>query len=265
MDSCAEVIFKGSVAWLTLLNGDQGNPLDLSSVQDLRRCVEEIRSRPGLSAVVLGSRGKNFCFGGNFKTMGPQPDLGRYIRHVTIAYHDWLLDFLALPVPIFSAIQGGSAGAGVALGLFADYVLASDDAHFTIAFGKLGATPDGGTSFLLPRLVGFRRFQELLLTNRRVAAEEALQMGMVTEVCPRHELEQRTQERAALATQIPDGAIAATRQLLMADGGDTLRKQMELESRSLSARCETPEMKRALLAATQQGGGTPGAINRTSK
>lgn len=242
----AKLEIDRSLARLTLLDGDGGNPLDLDTLAELKLAVSKIKGQHGLSALLLCSRGKNFCFGGNFKTMGVKSDLDRYIRQVTVEFHDWLQELLRIPMPIFSAVQGGVAGAGIALALFADYVIASDDAHFTLSFAKLGATPDGGTTFLLPKLIGIRRFQELLITNRRVNASEALAFGMVSEVCKSSDFAVRVEEVLAQAQQLEPGAIAETRALLLQSFSNNLEAQLNLESRTLSERCNSAEMISAL-------------------
>lgn len=246
MPSRAEVVIDGQLARLTLLQGDIGNPLDSKTVEELNDALRTIRKTEDVRAVLFSSRGRNFCFGGNFKTMSEEADLANYVRHLTVDYHDLLQSFLALPVPIVSAIRGGVAGAGVALALMPDYVIVNEDAHFTVAFARLGATPDGGTTFFLPRLIGMRKFQELLITNRRVRAAESVEIGMTTEMTSRDAFDQRVNEVLETVMEMSPGAIAASRLLLLESSSNDLRAQFDLESRALSDRCNTQEMQQAL-------------------
>ncbi len=246
MSDGVELTVTEGIAHLALLHGDLGNPLDPALVAQLRAGVANVASNADVRALFIRSRGRNFCFGGNFKTLSQAADLASHVRHITVDYHEFIEELLALPVPIFSVLQGGVAGAGIALGVAADYVLAREDAHFTLAFAKLGATPDGATTFLIPRLIGMRRFQELLISNRRVGAAEAVAMGLVTEVVAADLFERRIGELETLAQGLNRAAVAETRALILASYSNNLTEQLDRESRTLSRRCSSDEMKAAL-------------------
>ena len=236
------------VARLTLLQGDSGNVLDFDAISELEDALAEIRAHKGIRVVLLSSRGRNFCFGGSLTAMLEQTDLPDYAWRATQSYHRLLLDLVGLDVPIVSALRGASAGAGVALATLADYVIAAEDASFTIAFTGIAFTPDGGTTYFLPRLIGLRRFQELVFSNRRVLAAEAARIGLVTETVPVEAFADRVEEVVARFARAPTSALVATRRLLLASGTNDLAAQLELESQTLVTQCNSPDVAEGISA-----------------
>ncbi|PIK71576.1 hypothetical protein CS379_18575 [Methylobacterium frigidaeris] len=150
--------------------------------------------------------------------------------------------------PLLVLVNGPAAGAGLSLAIAGDVVLAAGSAHFTAAYGGVGLSPDGGMSWLLPRLVGLRRAQEIILTNRRIGAEEAERIGLVT----------RTVEDAALASEgaeVAAGlATSATRALGLARGlladslSSGLETQLEREARAIAEAGRTPDGREGIAA-----------------
>lgn len=236
------------IARLIMLDGDQGNVIDLELATELREALADIRRQQGVRALLLGSRGRNFCFGGSLTAMNAQSDLSDYARRVTVTYHDFLTSMVGLDMPIINAVQGAAAGAGVALATLGDYVIARDDAHFTMAFTAIAFSPDGGSTYFLPKLVGLRRFQEMVFTNRRIRAEEAQAIGLVTEVAAGDAFEARVDAVVEQFARAPTGALAATRRLLFASATNDLQAQLDLESRTLAAQCRSPDVTEGVAA-----------------
>jgi 2-(1,2-epoxy-1,2-dihydrophenyl)acetyl-CoA isomerase len=148
--------------------------------------------------------------------------------------------------PVVTAINGPVAGAGIGLALLGDIAIADSNAHFTLAYTGIGMSPDGGSTWLLPRLVGMRRAQELCLRNRRVGAEEAAAIGLVTRVSAAGALMEEAQmlglELAGSATR----ALGATRRLLLESTGNSLEAQLDAESRSIAAMARTADGKEGI-------------------
>jgi 2-(1,2-epoxy-1,2-dihydrophenyl)acetyl-CoA isomerase len=136
---------------------------------------------------------------------------------------------------LITAVNGAAAGAGFSLAVSGDLVVASSSASFTMAYTRAGLSPDGSSSYYLPRLIGVRRTQDLMLTNRKVSAAEAVDWGMVNYVVDPAELSERVD---ALATQIATGAKgsnSAVKKLLLATFGNTLEEQLDLEAELIGA------------------------------
>jgi 2-(1,2-epoxy-1,2-dihydrophenyl)acetyl-CoA isomerase len=146
------------------------------------------------------------------------------------------------------AVNGVAAGGGFSLALVGDIVLAGESASFTMAYTRAGLCPDGSSSWLLPRLVGFRRAQELMLTNRRLSAAEAADIGLVTRVVPDDQLAAETDRLAAELAAGPRLSNAYVKKLLLASAENDLEAQMELEAALLSRCAASPDGREGILA-----------------
>lgn len=192
--------------------------------------------------VVLTATGRFFCAGGDLKAMASSPlGPGRYVKGIADDLHRPISTFARMDAALITAINGVAAGAGFSLAIIGDLVLAAESASFTMAYTKAGLSPDGSSSYYLPRLIGVRRAQELMLTNRRLSALDAAQWGLVTEVVPDDALATRTD---ALATEMAAAArdsTAAVKKLLLTTFGNGLDEQMEIEGRLIAACAESPD------------------------
>jgi 2-(1,2-epoxy-1,2-dihydrophenyl)acetyl-CoA isomerase len=195
--------------------------------------------------VVLTGSGRAFCSGADLKWLAGQPDPALAVADLVAVHHLAITTLVEMPVPVISAVNGAVAGGGLGLALAADYCIASDRASFTAAYFRLGLTPDGGLSAFLERTIGPRRTLELLLTNRRVAADEALAWRMINEVVDDAELLDRAVEFGAALEPVPGYALLQTRRLLDAT---FLRNQLQLESVAIRTAARGAFFKEALQA-----------------
>ena len=205
-------------------------------VPEMMAALEEaMRGTRASRAVVLTGEGRAFCVGADLKWVSSQPDAAEAIAEQVHAHHLAMRAMLDVPVPIVAAVNGAAAGGGMSLALATDYRIASPNASFTAAYFKLGLTPDGGNSAFLARTIGQARAMELLLSNRRLAAEEALSWGLVSEIVPAEQLVERACEVALSFGEVPPETLLRTRELL--DGGSwrPLRQQLNAEE---DAMCE---------------------------
>jgi 2-(1,2-epoxy-1,2-dihydrophenyl)acetyl-CoA isomerase len=145
-----------------------------------------------------------------------------------------------MDAPVVAAVNGTAAGAGVGLVAMADLALCARSAKFNLAYTSVGLTPDGGTTFLLPRTVGHKRAMELLLLNRVLGAEEALSWGLVNEVVADERLLERAVEVAERLAHGPRTAFGATKRLIAHSLG-ALESQMVLESETIAAQATSPD------------------------
>lgn len=240
---------EDGVGRLTLINGAKGNPLGPVMGRELREAAIILDEARDLRVVALSAEGRNFCVGGDLNSFAAQADLSSAVKTMTADYHAALAKLLRMDAPIVTAVQGAAAGAGVALAALGDLVVAADTSHYTVAYTAIGFSPDGASTFVLPRLIGVRRFQELALTNRRVAAAEAAAMGLVTEVVAEAALAERFQALVAQIARGPTRAFAATRRLLLSTFETSLETQLEWEARLLSEQCRTDDVPEGIAAA----------------
>lgn len=204
-----------TLARITLARPEAGNALNPPLVKDLLSAATQCANDQGIRAVLLTGEGRSFCVGGDiaeFERAGAhRPAMLASLAEDLHAAEALLLGMRA---PVVVAVQGAAAGAGLSLAMMADIVVAAASAHFTVAYTAIGLSADGGSTHILPRLIGMRRTQELMLTNRRLSAAEALDWGLVTAVVPDDELVHRAEAEAQRLVAGPTGAYGVIKTLL---------------------------------------------------
>lgn len=213
---------------------DVAGTMDLDWTRSWSASVEEISRTPGLRAVVLQGEGRFFCLGGDLDWMQRQPDRRAALHELASSLHEGVLRLVSVDVPIIARVHGSAAGAGMSLVLLADLVIAADDVSFTMAYSGVGLSPDGGASWLLPRIVGPRRAAEIILTNRTIKAEEAWQLGLVARVVPRGDLDKTCEALVVSLAAGPTASYAATKRLLARSDSTTLEEQLGFEATSIA-------------------------------
>jgi 2-(1,2-epoxy-1,2-dihydrophenyl)acetyl-CoA isomerase len=204
----------------------------------------EVDENPQIRCVVITGAGDFFCVGGDVATFSKTGDqVSKVVREITVYMNGAISRLCRMNKPLITSINGPTAGVGLAFALFGDLVIASDAAVFTTAYSKIGLSPDGGVSWILPRVVGLRTAQELAITSRMVGAEEAKALGMVTEIVPHADLAARTH---AVAKQLSSGspaALGSLRRLFLSSYSNTLETHLELEARDLCMNVASPEAR----------------------
>jgi 2-(1,2-epoxy-1,2-dihydrophenyl)acetyl-CoA isomerase len=184
-NNAVEIERRGHVAILRLNRPDAANTIDLDLARALLDAAYRIQADAGVRAAVLTGAGGSFCFGGDLRgMMATGGEITPFLRELTATLHAAVAQLARMDAPLIAAVNGTTAGAGIGLVALADLAVAAESAKFSLAYTGVGLTPDGGTSFLLPRLVGTKRAMELLLTNRALTAAEARDWGLLNEVVP---------------------------------------------------------------------------------
>jgi 2-(1,2-epoxy-1,2-dihydrophenyl)acetyl-CoA isomerase len=236
-----EVETRGAVALVTLNRPESANTLNLQMAMDRRAVARTCARTAAVRAVVLTGAGRHFCFGGDLRGMSARAGAGTdYVRELTTYLHAAISRFVRMDAPVIAAVNGTAAGAGVGLVAMADLALCGRSSKFNLAYTNVGLTPDAGTSFLLPRIVGVKRAMELLLLNRALSAAEALSWGLVNEVVSDEQLSSRALEIAEQLARGPSGAFGATKRLLAHSLG-AFESQMVLESETIAAHAVSAE------------------------
>jgi 2-(1,2-epoxy-1,2-dihydrophenyl)acetyl-CoA isomerase len=240
---------SSGVARITLDREKAANAIDLALAKELLQAASQADEDPSVRAVLIGSRGRMFCAGGDlgsFKDAGDQ--VPALLKEITTYLHAAISRFARMRAPVVAAVSGAAAGAGFSLLCAVDYVIASDSAKFTMAYTQVGLAPDGSSTYWLPRLIGVRRTVELMMTNRRLDAEEAFAWGLVNRIVA---AEQVDEEALAFAKQLaagPTEAYGLVKKLVLASAGNTLETQMELESRAIADASRTQDAKEGMAA-----------------
>jgi len=223
---------RGAVCLLTLNRPDRLNALNVQVANDLKAAVGEALER-GARAIVLTGAGRAFSAGGDLRAMQEiaeqQGRVEAFFDEPLQLLNEAILLIRESPVPFIAAVNGVASGGGCNLALACDLVIAAESARFNQAFIKIGLTPDCGGTFILPRLVGWKRATELLLTGELISATAAVKMGMINSVTPDGELMSTVMAMAEKLAQAPTAAIAQIKMLLEASTANDFRSHLDLE------------------------------------
>ena len=193
---------------ITINRPERRNSVDVETIQLLRDAVRQ-SANDGTRVVILTGAGDSFCAGADLTATSANEiaafDVTRELRdHV----NPTILALRALPVPVIARVHGHAVGVGCNYALACDMIIASDQALFGQVFIKIGLMPDGGSTFFLPRLVGYHKAFELMVTGDIIDAREALALGLVNKVVPLSELDGAVDRIASLLAQSPSAAIS---------------------------------------------------------
>ncbi|MDE0947650.1 MAG: enoyl-CoA hydratase/isomerase family protein [Sphingobium sp.] len=235
MDGIAFTVEDG-IGRITLDRPEAGNAITLPLARALLAAAIRCQNDAAIRCIMLTGNGRLFCAGGDVQVLAGAGDRRPEVLSELIAtLHAAIARLARAPKPLVTLVNGPAAGAGFSLAMLGDVVIGARSAHFTAAYGAIGLTPDGGLSWLLPRLVGLRKAQEIILTNRRIKAEEAEAIGLVTRIVNDEALADEGLRVATALADAPMAALAASRALL-ADSFETgLETQLDRELRSMAA------------------------------
>jgi 2-(1,2-epoxy-1,2-dihydrophenyl)acetyl-CoA isomerase len=235
-----------AVLTITLNRPDVYNAFNRALHAALREALEEAAS-PDVRAVVITGAGRGFCSGQDLKEFSDLPEGG--IRGtLEDTYHPNIRAIRALEKPVLAAVNGACAGAGVSLACACDVRIASSAASFVPGFIGIGLVPDSGGSWFIHRLLGFARAFEWMVSNGRLAPEEALDWGLVSEVVDAEQFESRVGELAAWYAALPTRGVAMTKQLFEHAYGASLEDQLELEAELQQAATGTEDFAEGVQA-----------------
>ena len=240
---------RGAVARIRLHRPDAANGLNRTMARELREAAEDCASDRAIRAVILGAEGRCFCAGGDLSEMISQgDDIGPAAQALADDLHASISALCRMDAALIVAVNGVAAGGGFSLALVGDLVLAARSASFTMAYTRVGLCPDGSSSYFLPRLVGLRKAQELMLTNTRLSADDALALGLVTRVVDDDALDDAADALAAELAEASRGSTASVKKLLLSSFDHSLEAQMDIEARMLSACADSADGREGIRA-----------------
>lgn len=237
------------IATITLNRPDAYNALSLTLGRELFDAVLQVDEDPAVRCVVLTGAGKAFCGGGDVKDFVQSlPRIGVVIKELTTYVHGAVSRLVRTPKPVITAVNGVAAGGGLALALAGDLVVAAESARFTMAYSRIAATPDGSSTYWLPRLIGIRRAMELFYTNRVLSAREAVEWGLATRVVADGEFPEAVRRLAADLAQGPTLALGSGKRLFHLSTTESLETQMEHESQAIAQSGHTEDFAEGVRA-----------------
>ncbi len=241
---------EGGVATVSLADPATLNAAALDMVEELIDAFTGLAADESVRAVILTGEGRGFCSGANLsdgRTLGggtEVPDLGVALETHYRPFIDLLRDS---PAPIVAAVNGPCAGIGVAFALAADLVVAGESAKFILAFRRIGLVPDGGLTWLLPRLVGKARALEMILLGESIPAVTAERWGLINRVAPDEALMSTAREIADVLASGPK-SLGLMRRLIWRGLDATLIEQQGAARRAQTEAGRTADFREGVLA-----------------
>ena len=237
------------VARITLNRPEAANGINPELAAELASAAAACDGNPAVRVVILSANGRFFSAGGDVKAMAKMGDgMPAGLKALADDLHKATSTLARMSAPLVVAVNGVAAGAGFSLAIAGDLVIAGESAGFTMAYSKVGLSPDGSSSYFLPRLVGLRKTQELMLTNRQLTAAEAWEWGLINSVVADADLQAEAEKLAALVASASPESNAAIKGLLLQSFGSGLETQMEIEGRTIAGCAATANGREGVAA-----------------
>lgn len=225
------------------------NALSVEMANGLGGALSDLAEDPTVRVLVLTGTGRGFCAGGDVQLFYDNRDDPEEVMAAVIeGLHDAVQVLLDLPFPTVAAINGVVAGAGMGVAMATDLAIAVDDAIFTMAYTAIGVSPDGSSTYFLPRLVGTRVAMDMILTNRRLSAHEAVDLGLINRAVPSVDFDSEVSALAEKLARGPTLAYVRSRHLLVSSLGNDPVAQMQAEGESIMAAGETKDFYEGISA-----------------
>ncbi|HVD01205.1 MAG TPA: enoyl-CoA hydratase-related protein [Candidatus Dormibacteraeota bacterium] len=243
---------ENAVVWITLNQPEKLNPIGSAARAQLDAALKQAERDDSVRCLVLTGAGRAFSAGADVAEMGgaggdmrTPEEVGRVLRE---QYLPMLLRIRSMPKPVICGMNGLAAGIGASFAMACDIRIASDDSFISEAFVNLGLGPDGGVSWMLPRLVGRGQALEMFFTAKRLSASDCERFGLVNRVVPKDQVESECRELAERLAAAPLGALAAAKRAVNFAEGSTFVEAVEFESLLQEARAASPDFTEGVTA-----------------
>ena len=231
-----EFTVENGIATVTMIRPEARNALSMEMRSQMDRVFHDIEFDDSVRCVVLEGAGDHFMAGGDVKNMHEylstheSAEVEKYFLHRIHNLHTIMFSMRRMPKPIVAKVRGAAAGAGVSFAAACDLVVAADDAFFTLAYCHIGATPDGSSSFHLPRAIGLKRTMELTLLGDRYSAQQMADMGLVNFVVSGSELDEQCGVLSARLANGPTHVYGQAKKLMYRSLENEFEAQLQLEA-----------------------------------
>jgi len=237
---------------ITLSDPATLNAASVEMAEELTGALKDADADPGARCVVITGAGRGFCSGANLQpgqgASGGVRDAGSSLERV---YNPLVTFARNMSTPLVTAVNGAAAGVGCSLALLGDLVVAAESAYFLQAFRRIGLVPDGGSTYLLPRMIGRARAMEMAMLGERVPARQALEWGLINRCVPDAEL---MPTALAIASELAAGpaSLGLTRQLIWASLDTGWAEQLASEAAAQSKAGRTEDFAEGVAAFLQK-------------
>jgi len=224
-----EYRLDNGVATITLDRPEVYNAFNDGLTYELQTALKSVRKDPEARVVVITGAGKAFCSGQDLKDASNHPNRV-FSESIHKRYNPLIKAIRTLPKPVICRLNGVAAGAGCSLALACDLILAAESAQLIEVFVNIGLVLDSGSSYFLPRAVGYARAFELSTMGTRLSAAQALEWGMINAVAPLEELNALVQTYTEYFAKAPTKSIGLIKKMLNKSQGSTLDEMLEYEA-----------------------------------
>lgn len=249
-ESAVAVQEHDAVLTVTLNRAAKLNAVDPAMAHDLADALDRIDESVG--ALLILADGENFCGGGDVGAFAAAECPDEFVGGLADAFHAVIRRLAACEVPVVIGVRGWAAGAGLSLAACGDLVVCGPSTRFRSAYTSLGLTPDGGMSWILPRVLGPARAMDVLLADRLLTAEEALAAGLVSRVVADEQVDTEAAELARRLAHGPRQALAATRHLVRQGLTRDLDRQLDAEAAQIALAAGRAEGREGVQAYVQR-------------
>jgi len=243
---------KDGVSYITLNRPEALNALNDELTSGLRDAIFAAENDPSVRAVVIQG-GDHFMAGGDLKWFSESLDLPPSEKRIKFEafinlVHPAIVSIRRMPKPVIASVNGACAGFGLSLMMACDLTIASEKAYFTLAYSLIGVTPDGGSTYALPRLLGLKRAAEIAFLGDRFDAATAERYGLVNWVVPAESLAAETEKIAGRLAQGPTAVYGRTKALLQRSLDTPLEAQLQREAEAFATSAAEPNFKEGIEA-----------------
>lgn len=236
------------VATVTLASSAGRNTLTLEMADELISVASALGADESVRCIVLTHEGNFFGAGADLSQLSGDASDAATLRTLAGRAHEAIVAFHRTETPVVGGVNGIAAGIGFSLALLPDLVVLGEDATLKFAYPGIGLTGDGGATFLLPRLVGLRTAKEIVLKDEPIGPEEAVELGLATEVAPADEFDDHLRSVASELASGPTQALGTTTRLLTDSYERSLESHLSAETDAIAAAARTEDYERGLEA-----------------
>ncbi|HDM79343.1 MAG TPA: enoyl-CoA hydratase/isomerase family protein [Deltaproteobacteria bacterium] len=233
-DRAVVLELEQDIAKITFNRPESFNAMNTEFFEDFLKILGNIRQMENIRCVVISGSGKAFSAGGDVNFMSKFENPEKEFQAPADHLNSIMLELYTLPKPTVAAINGPAVGAGLSVALACDYRIMSEEAFLMFGYSGIGLTPDGGLSWILPKIIGMSRSMKMVINNPRITADEALAWGLVHEVVPHDSLWKLAMEKAQTITGLAVQAIVTARRLMLEGWYGSLPEQLDKERWSIA-------------------------------
>jgi 2-(1,2-epoxy-1,2-dihydrophenyl)acetyl-CoA isomerase len=251
--STLRIEIDGEIGTLTLDRPDSFNAMSPEMILELGTAFAWFADQAPLRGLIVTGAGGAFCSGGDINGFkagveDDSIDLPAQVRRGAEALHTAIVDLRRIPYPVIAAVNGAAAGAGFSLALACDIRIAADNAFVACAYGRIGASPDGGMTYFLPRVVGPSRALEILLEDPNMTAADALERGLVSEVVTADDLMETARAKAAKLAKRAPFYVKMAKRLCGVSIENSLTEHLQLERHGIADSMATEDLREGAVA-----------------